>query len=114
MFPPEWYVDVTLERQGPRDRYGNRPKVTTIDVPHCLIAPGGTISGPPLTGVADSDPVLYRHANVEPPVSFQPSDVITIPPGSHMSGRWAIKGRPKLWPFGWEVNLVRDDGKEKR
>lgn len=107
-FPPEWFTTVTVQRRGPRDRYGKAGKLEEHTVERCLLAPGGTVGPPVQSGAVQSSPTLYRHEGEEP-FEFTKDDIIIAPSDSWMPGTWLVDGRPKRWPFGWEVPLKRED-----
>lgn len=104
MFPPEWFVDVTVLRSEGRDPKGNPTPALEIPATRCAVAPRSTAEPNNRSEVVDSTAVLYR--DHEPGFVFLPGDRVRISPGDRMAGEWKVEGRPGEWPDGWEVGLV--------
>ena len=104
MFPEGWYVTVTRVRGGGTDARGNPLPAERVSVRGCLIGPRSTEDPLDWSQVLDNTAALYRHETA--PV-FRAGDVVEVPEGARMAGRWKVAGRPGEWPLGLEVPLER-------
>lgn len=90
-------------RGGGKDPKGNPLPVVEIPVTEkCAYAPRATEDPVDRSEVTSATGVFY----CDPGFSFLPADRIRIPAGSRGAGTWMVDGRPKDWPYGWEIGLV--------
>lgn len=99
----KWKTDIVLVRSAGRDAKGNPLPETRSPVKACLVAPRATSEPLARGDLVDAAAVLYREE--EDGLDFLSKDRIEVPEGARMAGVWSVEGRPKLWPFGWEVAL---------
>jgi hypothetical protein len=101
-FPAEWLADVIVRRSGGRDSRGNPLPVSELEVTNCLIGQRSTADPRDRSDVTEGKAILYRDKGF----TFLSTDVIVVPTGHRMAGKWAVDGRPAEWPTGSEVGLV--------
>lgn len=110
--PAAWKCTVTVEQSGGKDERNNPRPSTTFTWPEVLVAPRSTSDPLDYSDLVENRTVLYG----EPPVghTLTSTDVIIIPEGSRMAGRWVVRGRPAEWPYGLEVTLDRENATTDR
>lgn len=101
---PDWMkCDVDVVRGGGTDNRGNPLPSTTIPRKGVMVAPRATSDPVDRSDVTDGRAVLY---DGDPHFRYRTSDVISIPDGTLMAGRWKVDGRPGEWVLGGEIGLV--------
>ena len=105
VFPVSWYVSVTLTRGGGRDARGNPLPAATTALPDALIAPGNGDDPTDWSAVVEGTATVYWYDR--PDMDVRNGDVLEIPAGQHMAGRWLVDGRPAQWPMGTAVRVSR-------
>lgn len=109
--PREWKTDVTIEQSGGKDDWNNPRPAKHYVWPQCLIAPRSTMDPLDFSDLVENRVVLYGR---KPPVMPTSTDVIIIPEGRPMAGRWVVRGRPSQWHVGWEIVMDRENASTDR
>lgn len=104
-YPTDWYVTPSVESGGGRDAKGRALPVTTRDLPACLVAPGAGSDPEDWSAVVDGVATLYHPGSEQ--LGLQNRDVVVIPDGQWMAGRWLVDGQPAQWPMGTAVRMVK-------
>lgn len=101
--------DVTVERPGGTDRFGNPLDPATHTEPNCWAAPAGSTEQTHLEDVVDWDLDLFV---LGPDADIRYQDVVYGIPG-HVDSvgkpiRYQVTGRPAVWrsPTGWNPGTV--------
>ncbi len=105
-FPKRWRVSVVVLRSAGRDARGNPLPDEEIPLDDCLIAPRTTYNAVDLSDQVFARPALYR--DFDPAFSFRHTDIIVVPEGKPMAGRWGVDGLPGEWPAGVEIPIARE------
>lgn len=103
LYPDAWKVTPTLHDHAGTDARGNPLPSTTRELTECLIAPGNGSDPADQSAVVEGIATLYS----QEPLGLANRDIITIPEGQYLAGRWLVDGRPGQWPLGEAVKLVR-------
>jgi len=104
-FPPEWRVDVNVERPGGTDARGNRMPSTRHSVAGCLVTTQAT-EVEARTDLPDTSAYIYA----EPGADFASGDRVTVPEGARRLwpwGRFVVNGDVDYGPLGTRVQLRR-------
>lgn len=113
--PDSWKTDATVVRGGGRDSRGNPLPPKTYHIKRVLVGQATTNDPVDNSDKPNSRTLLYTVPDPEVtldgvPVEdfrFESTDVIVIPKGARMAGRWSVDGDPGEWPFGNHLTLVR-------
>lgn len=103
LYPSLWKVTPVLEVHGGTDARGNPLPGTRRELTECLIAPGNGSDPADQSAVVEGIATLYSQT----PLGLSNRDVLVIPEGQFLAGRWLVDGRPGQWPMGEAVRLVR-------
>lgn len=108
----EWFCDVTVERSGGKDERNNPRPIQTFTWKRVLVGARSTSDPLDFSDLVENRILLYGHR----PKDFMPesTDVIIIPEGARMAGRWAVRGRPSDWYVGLELVLDRENATTDR
>lgn len=101
--PKSWKTDAKVLRSGGNDNRGNPLPSTEIPRTGVLIGPRATSDPVDRSDVTAGLAVLY---DGDTSFIYHTSDVIVVPAGARMAGRWKVAGRPGQWPYGTEVGLT--------
>lgn len=102
-FPDSWWVHPVVSEAGGYDDRGNPLPRKERQLPPCLIGPASSADPADQSAVVEGGVSLYSYERL----GLENRDVIVVPDGEHMAGRWLVDGRPNTWPKGDEVRLVR-------
>ncbi len=110
--PDRWFCDVTVEQSGGKDERNNPRPPETYTWKRVLIGARSTSDPLDFSDLVENRVLMYGHR----PPDFTPSstDVVVVPEGERMSGRWTVRGRPAEWPYGWELVLDRENSTTDR
>ena len=100
--PDEWKTWVRRLPRSTRDSSGNRvPSCEPQNLEGCLIGPKDSSESGNFSDVTTSALTLFAPSHYE----LQADDLIEIPQGAIVSGRFRVDGKPVKWPAGWQATL---------
>lgn len=109
--PLPFGATLTVNRYGPRDKYGHLPAATGHAIGPCALAPAGSVENTSGVAVVLEQDTIYAPFESD----VQASDEIVIPAGEAIqAGIYQVDGNPQRWksPFtgrtpGMVIRLTR-------